>query len=317
MLTGYLQLNRKKLKYAAIFIPNANLGRAFKLEYRLKDQLHKQISIDWFRTECVGHAKQIAHSCAESNYERVIALGGDGTVHEVINGLLKSKKQCLPSLGIIPVGSGNDFAFSLGISNNPFIALNQSLYQKTFPTDIGFIQNSDQQIEYWSNAVGIGFDANVVIYTKEMKKLKGFILYLAAVLKTLFKNHTVINIEATIDGETINDNFLMFSLCNGIREGGGFYLAPDAKQDDGLLNYVSLSYVSKLKLLTSLPKFLNGTHIKLDHVATGHFRNVKIRSNSNLIIHTDGEIYATDKSNTKEIYIGIIPEKIHVVKISK
>ena len=267
------------------------------------------------RTEGVGHAIEIAMAAAERSVDRVIAIGGDGTVHEVINGLMNSGMKELPSVGIVPVGSGNDFAFSLGISNNPSEALKQSLEKEDFPVDIGYIKNSSGRTEYWSNAVGIGFDAIVVIYTREMSYLKGFTVYFVAVLKTLILNHEPFHIEATIDGQPLGKDLLLLALCNGKREGGGFFLAPEAKLDDNLLNYVTLGFVSKIKLLASLPKFLDGSHTKLKHVSSGQFEDIKIRSDKPLVIHTDGEIYSGFNSDVKELQIGIIPAAIRAIKL--
>ena len=268
MLTGYLQLKQNKI--TIIFNPKANLGRAWQTEESLQSCLPDDSHIEWLRTEYPGQATYIAQTASESRSHRIIAIGGDGTIHEVINGLIKSGKKDLPSLGIVPVGSGNDFAFSLGISTDPCTALDQSLTFKGQPIDIGYVKNSRGEIEYWSNAVGIGFDAIVVIYTRKMQYLKGFTVYFAAVLRTLFFNHKSFHLEGVIDNKKFDANLLMLALCNGQREGGGFYLAPQSEQNDGLLDFVMLNYVSKINLLASLTKFLDGTHTELSHVAVSY-----------------------------------------------
>ena len=141
-------------------------------------------------------------------------------------------------------------------------------------------------------------------------------MYFVAVLKTLFFNHKAFHIEATIDDQPLDKELLMLALCNGKREGGGFFLAPEAKQDDNLLNYVTLGFVSKIKLLASLPKFLDGSHTKLKHVSSGQFKDINIRSDKPLIIHTDGEIYSGFNSDVKELQIGIIPAAIRAIKFN-
>ena len=311
MLTGYLQL--KVQKTTIIFNPKANLGRALQIEEKLRSCLPDNSHIEWIQTEHIGHATHIAQSAVESCSDRIIAIGGDGTIHEVINGLMKSRKEKLPILGIVPVGSGNDFAFSLGISTDPSKALDQSLSGEDQPIDIGYLKNSKGEIEYWSNAVGIGFDAIVVIHTRKMQYLKGFTVYFAAVLRTLFFNHNAFHLETVIDNKNFDKNLLMLALCNGQREGGGFYLAPQAEQNDGFLDFVILNYVSKIKLLASLPKFLDGTHTKLAHVDHGQFRSIKINAKQPLIIHTDGEIYAGFDSSIKEMEDSI--PKLHTIQM--
>ena len=140
-------------KITVIFNPNANLGRAWSVENTLRTQLVNYNDVEWIRTIGVGHAIDIAKSAAEHSVDRVIAIGGDGTVHEVINGLMNSGKKELPSIGIVPVGSGNDFAFSLGISSNPSTALEQSLEEDDFPIDIGYIKDSSGRMELQSELV--------------------------------------------------------------------------------------------------------------------------------------------------------------------
>lgn len=119
--------------------------------------------------------------------------------------------------------------------------------------------------------------------------------------------------EVQTDQEQWSRELLMFTVCNGRREGGGFMLAPDARLDDGLVDYVGVEEVTKLQMVQLLPKFLNGKHIGLKPVHTGCFSSLKLQSNRPLVVHTDGEIFAGFGMEKYSLTIDVIPKAIEVI----
>jgi YegS/Rv2252/BmrU family lipid kinase len=255
----------------------------------------------------------LARDAAEEGYELVVAVGGDGTVHEVVNGLMQVPKEKRPKLGVVPVGSGNDFANAVGYSKRAETALREALTGVSYRVDVGLIKDGNGRKEYWTNTLGIGFDATSTIRFRKMTRLRGFSAYLAAVLQTIVLNHDAAQIQVKTDEQDWNEDILMLVLCNGNREGGGFYVQPHAKPNDGKLHYVYIGKVSRLMMLRLLVEVMQGTHERFSEVEMGSFKKLELKSNIPLHIHTDGEIFAGFDSNVRELSVEIIPGAIEVV----
>ena len=300
-------MSRRKIK--VIFNPVANLGRAWPLAEVLRPLAESFDGVEWVETLHHAHAVQLAQNAALQGYDLVVAIGGDGTVHEVVNGLMHVPAEHRPALGVVPAGSGNDFAFSLGMPSDPEAALRQALGGTPHPIDIGRIHSEDgQQAEFFSNTVGIGFDAIVVIHSRNVLVLRGFAVYLIAVFRTLLFNHHPFFLRVETDQRTWQNSLLMLAVCNGQREGGGFHLVPGGSNQDGWLDTVALHRVSRSKLLlNTLVPFLKGTHQSLEHVSLDQVRSLSLQSDIPLIIHTDGEIFAGFGSNMRNLRIEILP----------
>lgn len=303
----------KKSKTLAIFNPAANHGRAKDLEKTIQGMVKDYGGLDWERTIVAGETKEIALRAIQSGYEHLIAIGGDGTTQDVVNGLLSVSKIKRPTLGIVPIGSGNDFAGGLGVSTDYVNSLLTALTGKSHPVDIGLIKTNDGIKHYWVNAVGIGFDAVVDIYTRKMVFFTGFWLYLAAALQTIMRNHKPYHFSGQMDGKKFERNLLMLIISNGKREGGGFKIAPHAQLDDGVLNYVGVKEISRSRMLLTLPYFLQGTQDKLAYVESGKLKQLIITSDHPMQIHADGEIIAGFDSRIIGLTIQVIPSAINVI----
>ena len=303
----------KKPKTLVIFNPAANHGRAKELEKTIQGLVKDYGGLDWECTVAAGESREIALKAIQSSYDHLIAIGGDGTTQEVVNGLLSAPKTKRPTLGIVPIGSGNDFAGSLGISKDYVSALLAALTGKSHPVDIGLMKTNDGKKYYWVNVVGIGFDAIVDIRTRKMVFFTGFWLYLAATLQTIMRNHTPYHFTGQMDGKKFERNLLMLIISNGKREGGGFKIAPLALQDDGVLNYVGVKKISRFRMLLTLPYFLQGTQDHLPYVETGLLKQLKINTDHPMQIHADGEIIAGFDSKVTGLTIQVIPSTINVI----
>jgi len=268
---------------------------------------------EWSGTVYPTHAIELARQCAEEGYELIIAIGGDGTVHEIINGLMEFPAERRPHLGIVPMGSGNDFAYNIGMQRQPEQALRQVLEGKPHKVDVALMSDNLGRREYWNNTLGIGFDGTVAIRTRTIPVVRGFFMYLAAVLQTITLNHEAPRLQVETDQESWDDNKLMLALCNGPREGGGFFVAPDARVDDGWLDYVTIGKVSRLMMLRLIPEVMKGTHTRFPQVSTGKFRKMKIQSDRPLHIHADGEILAGFGTNLHQLTLEVVPGAIEFI----
>jgi diacylglycerol kinase (ATP) len=301
------------LKAKLILNPIADMGRAWKIANDLRP-IANQHGAEWSGTVYPTHATELARQAAEQGYERVIALGGDGTAHEVVNGLMQVPPERRPVMGVVPIGSGNDFAHALGVPMSASRALAHALEGTVSTIDLGLMTDENGRQEYIDNTAGIGFDAVVTIRSHKLPLLRGFLMYLVAVLQTIITNHTPANLQLDIDGQKIEQSNLLLAVCNGPREGGGFVIAPDAKNDDGNLNYVMISRCSRLTMLRILPEVMRGTHAKFPQVTLGTMQRLSLVSDHPLYIHVDGEVYTSFGSNLRRVSFEICPNALKIVK---
>jgi diacylglycerol kinase family enzyme len=218
-----------------------------------------------------------------------------------------------PKLAIIPLGSGNDFCANVGVLQPPEQAMIQAFSGSSKVVDVALVRDGSGREEYWDNTLGIGFDAATVINSLKITRLRGFAMYFMAVLQTIFKDHVAPRMRIELDDEVIEDDLLLVTLCNGPREGGGFLVAPDAIPDDGILNFAMIEYVSRLMMLRLVPEVMNGTHGRFKQVRMGKFRRLHLVADQPLVIHTDGEIFATTASDVRELTVEILPKALHVI----
>jgi diacylglycerol kinase (ATP) len=300
-------------KVKMIINPNADLGRAWRQAADLRPVVDQFGGADWTGTVYPTHAIELARQAAEDGYELVISVGGDGTVHEVINGLMQVPADRRPRMGIVPMGTGNDFAYALGIERHPAEALSRIFTGQPRRVDIGRLVDGSGRVEYWDNALGIGFDATTTIHSRRFTLLRGFIAYFFAVLQTVMLNHDAPRMHITTDNEQWTDKMLMLVLCNGSREGGGFLLAPEARPDDGVFDYAGIGPVSRLMMLRLIPEVLRGTHGRFSQVRTGRLTRMELRAESPLTIHTDGEIFSGFGMDVRQLDVEILPGALEII----
>ncbi len=300
-------------KTKLIFNPIANLGRAWSVASSLRPIVNELGGADWAGTVFPTHATELARQAGEDGYEMVVAMGGDGTIHEVVNGLMQLPPERRPRLGVVPVGSGNDFAYAIGISPRPEEAMRQALTGTPKPMDIGSVCDEHGNKEYWNNTIGVGFDTVVTIHSRKVPVFQGFAVYFIAVLETIAFNYETFNLKVQTDQDAWDESMLMLVMCNGKREGGGFLVAPQASTDDGVLSYTGVSTISVPRMLATIPYFLNGTADKLKYVRSGSFRRMALTADRGLHVHLDGEVWAGLASNVKSLTIEIIPSALETV----
>jgi YegS/Rv2252/BmrU family lipid kinase len=302
-------------KVKLILNPMADMGRAWKTANDLRPIAQEfKGELTWSGTVYPTHAIELAKQAAEEGYDLVIALGGDGTAHEVMNGLMQVPQNKRPAMAVVPIGSGNDFAYSLGITQKPDHALAHALKAENIqPVDIGLLTDEHGRQEHFDNTLGIGFDAIVTIRSHKLPIVKGFLMYLTAVIQTIILNHHPAGVKVETDVETWENKILMLTLCNGPREGGGFMMSSNSKNDDGILESVAVTNVSRTTMFRLVPEFMNGTHARFKQIRMGSFKKLKLTSDRPLYIHADGEIFTTFGSNLKNITIETLPHALQVV----
>ncbi len=301
-------------KTLIILNPNADVGHAWRRIADLRPLAEELAAgeLHWAGTVYPTHATQLAAQAAEQGFERVIAVGGDGTIHEVVNGLMRTPPEQRPVLGVVPLGSGNDFAYALGLPPSPHDALRFAFLAPPRPVDVLRVQDEHGRVEYMDNTLGIGFDAVVTIRSHQLPVVRGFAMYLTAVLQTIAFNHQAPHFHIETDGLAWEDDLLMLVVGNGPREGGGFLTTPAAQPDDGEADYLAVGRVSRGGMLALVPAVLKGTHTRHRAVRVGRFRRMHLRADRPLQIHMDGEIFAGFDTHIQELEITLQPHALRV-----
>jgi diacylglycerol kinase (ATP) len=251
------------------------------------------LSFDYEYTEGTGHAIELARAAASNGYRYLVAVGGDGTVNEVANGILHSPGLTSTVLGIVSTGTGSDFVRSAGIPRDYTNACSFLTSPRRLLIDVGIVayKNKGQSLQrFFVNAAGIGFDAAVVETTERLPKhLGGTIPYLAGLVRSLFgyrNKLVVLNLGGKIESKRI----LSVVVANGCYLGGGMRIAPQAKLNDGLLDGVIVGDIGKFELLKALPTVYKGTHITHPKVRMEKVTHIAIESSERVLVHADGEL---------------------------
>lgn len=268
---------------AFIVNPTAGNGKAYrmipKIEKYLKD---KNIKHKFFITKYPGHGTILAREAVKDDFEIVVAVGGDGTVHEVINGIRDSDV----ALGIIPLGTGNDFARYFRIPKDVYKALEILLMKKTKFIDSAVIN----KYITCNNVTNIGIDADVAVQVTRFKKfVSGILAYTLSLINVLFK-YKPYNVKIDIDGKMIKRRIMLAAFGNCSFYGGGFKILPDANPDDGYLDVIIVNEISKFKLLFLLPMAIFGKHTSLKCVETYKAEKIHIDAEKELALCVDGEV---------------------------
>ena len=299
-------------KIKIILNPMADMGNAWRVARDLRSITEEHGGVDWSGTVYPGHAIDLAKSATD--YDLVIAMGGDGTVHEVMNGLMQIPAGQRPILGVVPVGSGNDFGHGISAAKIPTEALKRAIHGEPSTVDLGLMTDEHGRKEYFDNTLGIGFGATVTIRSHRLPLLRGFLMYLTSVLQTIAIDHNPITMQIETDTEKWEQKVIYLVLCNGPREGGGFLIAPEAKIDDGILHYAMITDVSRLMMLRIVPEVMKGTHGRFKQVKMGTCKKFTITADRPLYIHADGEIFSGPGTNLRKVSFEILPNALRVVR---
>lgn len=312
-------------KTLVILNPIAGHGNGEKVRRQIERALRAGgLDFDLAGTTAPRAAVTLAENAQRSGYETLISVGGDGTVGEVVNGMMRaSNGEAAGTLGIISVGSGNDFVKSfspqLGVVPSGKHAgwrsgVARVLAGKTRGVDVGRIVADHpapgfDALHYFANSFDTGFGAHAAMHAHDFRFLQGTPMYLAAVLKTLVK-YSLPRVKIVLDDVQIEQTSTMIAVANGRCIGGGFWVAPTARNDDGLFDVMIAEGLGRLGILSLLPKVMRGTHIYDPRVRYVKATRVVIESRDPLVIEADGEIPFIGAERAE---IEILPKRLRVL----
>lgn len=286
----------KKIKL--IVNPVAGSSKAVKKWPEIEKRLTKVLGE--FATEFTKqakHATSITRHAIQQGYETIIAVGGDGTINEVVNGFFANKKQINPeaSLGIISMGTGGDLVRTLKIPKSIENSATKIKTHKTRKCDLGLMKclglNGEPVTRYFINIADAGFGGTLTNLSNRSTKVFGATAaYLIALLKTLFVHETT-PVEIKVDDSFSKEQIIRsVVIANGQYFGGGMWIAPKAKTDDGLFDISILGDLTRGEVLANIHKLYNGTMAEHEKVQTLQGRKVSLNSESEILIETDGEL---------------------------
>jgi diacylglycerol kinase (ATP) len=265
-------------------------------------------------TQHAGHAIDLARDAAIEGYDVVVAVGGDGTSNEVLNGLMQAHQQGFLNtrMGIVGIGRGNDFAYAFGIPAGLQEGFEVISAGKTIVMDVGRINGGDYpQGRYFGNGVGIGFDAVVGFEAMKLTHLHGFMNYIVAALRTIFLFFNAPLVQVEYDGQMLTQPSLMISIMNGTRMGGGFRMAPDSIIDDGCLDICVAGQMSRMGILLMIPRFMKGTQASRTEIKMLRAEKIHVVAlQGSLPTHADGETICTAG---KDLTIEVIKQPLKII----
>ena len=267
----------------ANFVAGGKHGRKVKkalsiVENRLKE---RKIKYCVHQTKYKGHGTALTKSLIKNGAKQIVAIGGDGTLHEVINGFDNFEEV---TLGLIPCGTGNDFAHALGLPKDPLKAIDLIIDGQAKFTD--FMQLPTVR---GINVVGMGIDVDVLSRYSKLKRKNKF-GYTWCLIKTLM-NFDYVNFEAEVNGQTKSYRSFIVAIANGNVYGGGIPICPPANPTDNLLNLVTVKEIKKSKILFALIKLLKGKLLTLPQAEQVTCKKITIQAKSPYIVNVDGELY--------------------------
>ncbi len=292
-----------------IYNPTSGRGRSAQRLSSLR-RTWAERAVFW-PTRAAGQAEELAFRAAHSGFAIVAAAGGDGTVHEVANGLLRAERPDVV-LAVVPTGSANDYACSLGLDVRWW--RRDDLAIRPRAVDVGIVRASGRS-RYFVNGLGLGFNGLVTLESRRIRRLQGLALYGLAVLRTVCFRYELSPMTVRIDeGEERAMPTLALSLALGQRE-GNFVVAPTAVLDDGWFDYVHAGPLRRRDLAVLLPRLFLGRGLPCDHpkLWLGRCRRVRLRSESPLVVHTDGELFCVPADGVRELDIDLLPGALRVL----
>jgi YegS/Rv2252/BmrU family lipid kinase len=295
------------LKTAKLILnPTAGRGRARTLADGIQSELRARgVETDIVRTRHVRDAVDVAHRAHDDGYETVIAAGGDGTIHEVANGLMHAAGDGVAgTLGIVPIGTGNDFIKSAGVPADWREACQVIGAGYKRRIDVGCING-----EYFVNQAGIGFDAQVSIEALNITWARGMAVYVLALARNMLLSYRTPHVALEMDGRHTEQRITLVTIGNGRCAGGGFWLTPAAELDDGWFDICVADQLSKPGILALIPHVMRGTHVGKRAITLSQARKILVVSAEPLPIQADGEIL---DAGAHRLEAELIPQKLEV-----
>lgn len=303
------------MKYLIVVNPTSGRGYAGKSIPKIEALLKSHnLEYDLVQTERPWHAAELTERAAREKVDVVVVASGDGTANEAINGLMKARAAGFnhTAIGLLPVGTGNDFAYGMGVrgtleENIALVAGNTRKWM-----DIGRVSGGDYpQGRYFGNGVGVGFDAYVGFVAANIRWTRGLLAYLIAALETIFVYFQAPTVRIEYEDQTLEQAALMVSIMNGQRMGGGFFMAPNGLPYDNTFDLCIAGAPGKFRILQLLPTFMNGTQATQPEIKTGHASKVTVTAlKGTLPAHCDGETLCKEGQS---LSIELVPHALEFI----
>lgn len=286
------------MRFIILLNPKAGRGKAqLVLREALEVLRRAGIEIEVQESRDAQHLLALARQAAAEKPDAIVSVGGDGTHHYVLNGIVGSE---IP-LGMIPCGSGNDFAKGLGIPIQARAAAEVLRAGNTRRVDLGRVGST-----VYGCIAGAGFDSVVTRYANErVRRLRGSRAYAWSILRC-FENYRPEPLEIVSDAQEFSGEVSFAVVGNNVSYGGGIHLTPRAKLDDGLLDVCIVPYLRKLELLRWLPRAYRGEHLQHPRIIYFQARKVALSTTSRLELFGDGE-FMQELPATIEIAPRVLP----------
>ncbi len=276
--------------------PHSSGSKAIKLWPIIKENLEKErFDFEYEFTKGRMDAYYLTIKAIKDRYRKIIGVGGDGTINEIINGIF-NQNFANPEdiiIGVIPTGTGNDWGKTIGIPNNYFQAIEVIKNGKIIEQDVGkvlYYENNEEKRRYFVNIAGMFFDAVVTKNTNisKDKNKSGTFSYLLNLITSLFK-YKPQKAKIIIDGEIINEK--IFTMAVGICKysGGGMMMLPDAIYNDGYFDITLIKDVPKMQVIRNIKKIFDGSFVNLKWVKQFRGKNIEIESKEKIYLEVDGE----------------------------
>jgi YegS/Rv2252/BmrU family lipid kinase len=302
-----------QLKSVAVILNPASGGGAGRkqrpnIERGLTD---RGITHRVLETSGSGDAREFAHDLARSGTTCIVAAGGDGTIHEVANGILRAQVQGRCALGLIPVGTGNEFVKVVPGTRTLEQALNTIARGVVRRYDVGHVRWHDED-EYFVNGMGTGIDVEVVRQLGHLPRMPGALKYFLALVRALFY-YKPINLVAELDGERLAQRVMIIAVGNGVCQGGGFYLAPKASPADGQLDVCVVDRLNLAGIVRVIPQILRGTQEGDPAVLMRTAQSIRVATADErpLFFHLDGEL--RQPAGLRSLHVQILPGALPVL----
>jgi diacylglycerol kinase (ATP) len=294
---------------AILYNPAAGRGRARSAIARIATEVRRDFrNVEMFATEGPGDGMRLGRLIAEQGFERLIVVGGDGSVHDAANGVLTASGTHRPLVTVIPVGTGNDFAKLVGThGHGPREAVRRLVNGTPGMFDVG-----EAWGEYFVNSLGVGLDHEVPFHLQGVKRLRGTPAYALALLKAL-RGYRDIALDIDIDGTRHEGRWLTAAVGIGAVEGGGFHMMPGARPDDGLFDVCTVRPTPLWRLLALIPLVMLGKHGDLKEVMLTRTTTITFRGTTPIKIHSDGELRS---SGSHELVVTLRAGALPVLKAS-
>ena len=242
-----------------------------------------------------GHATVLACDAMAAGYRTIVSVGGDGTLNEVINGLVvDGRSDPAVKLGLVPGGTGSDFGRGIGLPRDPLEAALHLLKAEPRWFDVGQITcklGEGTNTRYFINVAGLGFDGEVCDrVNRSSKALGGTIPYLSSLLVTLFTYRNK-RVRWTLDGQERDEVLNSVIVANARYFGGGMHISPNSRMDDGLFHVVTLGDWGKAEFLVAVPRVYNGTHLSHPKVKEYMGREVTVGADGRMFLQAEGDLF--------------------------